>query len=160
MPTKFVNEPSRSLKCPCCDGVFREPVISIGCGHTFCKDCTQRQGPHDASERRICPLDETPFDGSSFVANRALQGQLEELQIHCRHGLVRYDSEDDFIVDESGCPEMISLCHREDHESVCKYALIPCPNSSNYCGKLRRRDLDAHLRECERNPCSNSIHGM
>ena len=151
VPTKFVSEPSRSLKCPCCDGVFRQPVISIGCGHSFCKDCTQVA--QDINEPQHCPLDQTPFDGSSFVANRALQEQLEELQIYCRHGLTRFDSEEEFVVDESGCPEKISISHREDHESACEYAWLPCPNGSNFCGKFRKKDIKEHLKICERHQC-------
>lgn len=152
VPTKYVNEPSRSLKCPCCEGVFHNPVISIGCGHTFCKDCTGQLSLH-------CPLDQTPFNGSSFVANRALQGQLDELEIYCRHGLMRYDSEEDFVVDENGCPEKVTLNQREEHELICQYAWVPCPNSSIFCGKFRKKDLDEHLKSCNRYQCSNSSLG-
>ena len=151
-PTKFVAEPSKSLKCPCCDGVFCEPVISIGCGHTFCKRCTQVSS--DVDEEPHCPLDQTPFDGSSFVANRALQGQLDELQIYCRHGLMRFDSEEEFVIDETGCPEKIPVSHREEHEMICEYAWVPCPNNSNFCGKFRRKDMEEHLRQCDRHQCS------
>ncbi|XP_065057671.1 E3 ubiquitin-protein ligase TRAF7-like [Rhopilema esculentum] len=153
-PTKFVSEPSRSLKCPCCDGVFRSPVISTSCGHTFCKDCSVHG--HGIG---CCPLDETPFDGSSFVANRALQGQLDELKIYCRHGLMRYDSDEDFVIDENGCPEKITFSQREEHENLCEFALIPCPNSSNFCGKFRRKDLEEHLKHCDRIPCDYSRKG-
>ena len=156
-PTKFVNEPSKSLKCPCCERVFWEPVISIGCGHTFCKECTHVSS--QVSEPPHCPLDQTPFDGSSFVANRALQGQLDELQIYCRHGLMRFDSEEEFIIDESGCPEIISISHRDEHEDVCQYAWMPCPNNSNFCGNFRRKDMDEHLRTCKRYQCPFSPHG-
>ena len=159
-PTKFVTEPSRSLKCPCCDGMFKDPVISIGCGHTFCKECISGTNDAVVGEGQVCPLDQTKLDASSFVANRAVQGQLEELQIYCRHALTRFDSEEDFLMDENGCQEIIILGQREEHESVCQYALLPCPNSSNFCGKFRRKDLDNHLKICDRVPCQNADQGI
>ena len=78
---------------------------------------------------------------------------MEELQIYCCHGLTRVDSEEDFMLDDDGCSEVISLGHRDIHEESCQFALIPCPNGSNYCGKVRQKDLEEHLSNCVNVPC-------
>jgi E3 ubiquitin-protein ligase TRAF7 len=78
---------------------------------------------------------------------------VEELQIYCCHGLTRVDSEEDFVLDDDGCPEIISLGHRDMHEESCQFALVPCPNGSNYCGKVRQKDLEEHLCNCVSFPC-------
>ena len=88
-----------------------------------------------------------------MVLNRAIQGQVDELQIFCCHALTRADSEEDFVVDDGGCPEIIVLGNRDQHEDSCEFALIPCPNGSNYCGKLRQKDLADHMMYCNNMPC-------
>jgi E3 ubiquitin-protein ligase TRAF7 len=127
-----------------------DPVISIQCGHTFCRRCVESVEEHRPAK---CPVDETPYELQNLVINRAIQGQVEELQIYCCHGLTRVDSEEDFVLDDDGCPEIISLGHRDMHEESCQFALVPCPNGSNYCGKVRQKDLEEHLCNCVSFPC-------
>eukprot|EP00794_Sanderia_malayensis_P000342 gene342-975_t len=157
-PIKFVSEPSASLKCPACENLFTKPVISTICGHTFCEHCVSENEEGNGTGV-CCPLDQMPFHSAQIVRNRVVEGQLEELQIYCRHSLIRYDSEEDFVVDENGCEEKIKLSEREEHELTCPYALLPCPNSSNYCGKFRRRDLAEHMLACVNTPCPLASKG-
>ena len=159
-PIKFVAEPSSSLKCPLCEGLFRDPVISTKCGHTFCRQCVTSQVRNGSSSiTLICPIDQTSFNITEVVPNKAVVAQLEDLLIYCRHGLIRYDSDEDFMIDDTGCPDRIQLGRRHEHENQCPYALLPCPNSSNHCGKFRRRDIENHLRICPRVPCPYSGKG-
>ena len=151
LPTKFVNQPSNSLYCQICQKLFHDPVISIRCGHTFCRPCLENH----VGTRAIldCPVDNKSIDVNSLVPNRALQGQLEDLLIYCRHSLHRVDSDDDFQISEDGCKEHITLGRRAEHEDHCLSAWVPCPNSSNHCGLFRKRDFEDHLLLCQHNPC-------
>lgn len=153
LPTKFIAEASQCLCCPMCGHLFNDPVISTLCGHTFCRTCVKEKSSHGNVSNSVCPVDNIPFHRSDLVSNIALKGQIDDLDIHCQHGLTRVDSEDEFNLDEEGCPEVIRLGNRIEHEEQCPYALVPCPNSANHCGKFRRRDLDAHLGTCPRYPC-------
>lgn len=157
LPTKFVSQPSNSLVCPLCYKLFSDPVISTHCGHTFCRSCVESQ----LKTRRQfdCPTDKVNIKTNSIVPNRAVHGQLEDLLIYCQHGLYRVDSEDDFQIDQDGCKEFIPLGRRNEHEDVCLDAWIPCPNSSNHCGKFRKRNFEEHLSLCPYTPCANANIG-
>lgn len=153
-PTKFVLQPSEALKCPICRRLFCDPVISTVCGHTFCKECITTNNPGNGLlSTSKCPIDDSLLQRTQLVVNLALKSQIEDLLIYCRHALTRSDSEEEFEVDETGCSQRITLGKRRDHEDVCGYAIVPCPNSSNQCGKFRRRDLDDHLKICPQYKC-------
>lgn len=154
LPTKFKSTISSALYCALCQNIFNDPVISTRCGHTFCRACITGNRGNSA-----CPIDNIPFHHSDLVGNIALKGQIDDLEIYCQHGLTRIDSEDDFLIDEEGCPETIKLGERDAHEEICPYALVPCPNSANHCGKFRRRDLAEHLENCPRYPCKYRSEG-
>ena len=160
LPTKFVVRPSESLKCPICRELFSDPVISTQCGHTFCRRCIRNGSVNVKSTSSSCPIDGKVLLKSSLVSNLAVQGQIEDLHIYCCHGLTRTDSEEDLIeIDKTGCPEKIPMGKRSEHEDVCVYAIVPCPNSSNQCGKFRRRVLEEHLQVCTQYRCSFSSRG-
>ena len=158
LPTKFVSEASQSLCCPMCGHLFNDPVISTRCGHTFCRKCITDTSRGNVSNI-VCPIDNVPFHRTDLVANIALKGQIDDLDIHCQHGLTRVDSEDEFQVDEEGCKDVIRLGKRSEHEDRCPYALVPCPNSANHCGKYRRGALDDHMKTCPRYPCKHRSEG-
>lgn len=160
LPTKFVVQPSESLKCPICRELFKDPVISTQCGHTFCRNCIRNGVCLTGNATTKCPLDGTTLQRTHLVSNLAVRGQIEDLLIHCRHGLTRSDSEEDFDIDSSGCQERISFGRRREHEDLCGFALVPCPNSSNQCGKFRRKCLEEHLKVCAQYRCQYSVKGM
>ena len=62
VPTKFADLPSPHLKCPICGGLYKDPVINIKCGHTFCRSC--------AFTTTRCPVDNSHCDTSQVVVNR------------------------------------------------------------------------------------------
>jgi E3 ubiquitin-protein ligase TRAF7 len=160
LPTKFITPASPALHCPMCENLFTDPVISTRCGHTFCRMCiTENISSRGNVSNSVCPVDNIPFHRADLVSNIALKGQIEDLEIHCQHGLDRVDSDDEFHLDEEGCPQAIKLGRRVEHEEKCPYALVPCPNSANHCGKFRRRDLDGHLETCPRYPCKYRNEG-
>lgn len=159
LPTKFVVQPSESLKCPICRELFQDPVISTQCGHTFCRNCIRNGIAITGNTGTKCPLDGTILQRLHCVSNLAVRGQIEDLQIYCRHGLTRSDSEEDFEIDNTGCQDRISFGKRNEHEEACGFALVPCPNSSNQCGKFRRRALEDHLKVCAQYRCQYSVKG-
>jgi len=157
LPTKFVNKPSNALHCNLCNKIFHDPVISMNCGHTFCRQCIADS--FMTLNHAICPVDQKHIDVNCLVPNHAVTGQLEDLLIFCRHGLRRVDSDEDFQFDDAGCKEHITLGLRDEHENICSSALIPCPNSSNHCGKFRRIALKDHLVLCSYHTCINEEKG-
>lgn len=157
LPTKFVSQPSTSLFCSLCQKLFQDPVISIGCGHTFCRNCIDNRLL--VMTHLTCPVDNVRIELNNIVPNRAVQGQLEDLLIYCCHGLNRTDSDDEFELEDGGCKEQISLGKRYEHEEHCLMAWVPCTNCSNQCGKFRKKDLTAHLTNCLHHICPNENKG-
>lgn len=148
-PTKYVSEPS-PLLCPVCKKVFSEPIISVKCGHTFCRTCIEeliRNG-------MTCPLDDQVCDSGQLVLNRAIMGQLADLQIHCQHGLRPVDPGHDlYEEDPEGCPEVVKIGEREKHEELCRFAWVECPVGGGQCGLVRRMKLEEHMEACTMIPC-------
>lgn len=154
-PTKYVSEPS-PLLCPVCKRVFSEPIISVKCGHTFCRECIEEL----IGSARTCPLDGQVCDSGQLVLNRAIMGQLADLEIHCCYGLrtvaVVMDGgggEEEYEVDPEGCPEVIRIGQREQHEAGCKFAWVECPVGRGQCGPVRRMQLEQHMETCTKIPC-------
>ena len=46
-----------------------------------------------------------------------------------------------------GCPIVMKLGVRDEHERDCEYAPIQCPNSSK-CSIVLKKDLSEHLKNC------------
>ena len=152
-PTKFVEEPS-ALVCPICQRIFRDPVISVKCGHTFCKLCIEST-VHSGNP---CPLDNTICDTNQLVINRAVMGQIDDLLIYCCYGLVSRGLS--YERDAGGCQEVVKLGQRHAHESVCGYAVVICLVGGEECGKIRKKDLEVHMLSCTHVPCPFSDFGM
>lgn len=110
-PTKFVEEP-HALLCPMCGRVFVEPVISIKCGHTFCRGCVEAMIRDGAR----CPADGQVCDSSQLVLNRAVIGQIDDLKIYCCHGLLSRSGGKTWEHDPNGCKEVKAY--------LCKYACV------------------------------------
>ena len=146
-PTKFVEEPT-ALLCPVCKRVYRDPVISIKCGHTFCTSCIESL----TSNGLKCPMDGQTCDSGQLVVNRAVKEQIYDLMIHCCHGVLCVKEE--FLeLDEDGCREVIRLGDRDAHESSCGFAKVVCTIGGSACGVMRRQTLEKHLSICSRIPC-------
>jgi len=48
----------------------------------------------------------------------------------------------------------------KQHEEICEYALVACPNSgSELCGFHRRKSLQKHIDSCRHMPCPNHSKG-
>ena len=75
--TLFTSEPSQHLKCPVCQKLYRDPVINISCGHTFCQLC--------ANATSHCPIDGNQCEPTQLVVNKyAHQGPVVQSIISLR----------------------------------------------------------------------------
>ncbi|KAJ8042006.1 E3 ubiquitin-protein ligase TRAF7 [Holothuria leucospilota] len=129
----FVEPPSSHLYCSLCKAVLRDPVISVACGHTFCRTCLCHE---DGTVKvTLCPVDEKHIQNSPVVDNRAILSQVEDLKVYCRNGIKRLNSRNDAVIIENGCPEILPFASVEAH--VCEYGEIECPNSE-LCGKFKK----------------------
>lgn len=52
----------------------------------------------------------------------------------------------------AGCPMIIKLGSRAEHEKDCEYCPVQCPNSSN-CSVVLKKDLAEHLLNCKHVRC-------
>ncbi len=68
--TKFVQEPNAHLLCSICRQVFRDPVINVKCGHTFCRSCLLQEVKEDDHNATKCPLDAVTCELDKLVVNR------------------------------------------------------------------------------------------
>ena len=146
-PTKYVSEPP-PLLCPVCKCIFSEPIISVQCGHTFCRACIEEL----VGNGMPCPLDQQNCDSGQLVLNRAIMGQLADLQIYCCYGL-RPAGQDTYEKDPDGCPEVIRIGEREEHEGNCQFAWVECPVGHGLCEAVRRMQLEEHVKDCTMGQC-------
>eukprot|EP01103_Thecamoeba_quadrilineata_P008890 TRINITY_DN185_c0_g1_i1.p1 TRINITY_DN185_c0_g1~~TRINITY_DN185_c0_g1_i1.p1 ORF type:complete len:262 (-),score=29.41 TRINITY_DN185_c0_g1_i1:78-863(-) len=66
------------LFCSICQQVFTNPVRSVNCGHSFCKDCIDRW----AEINTTCPLDKLPLGQMQF--DRLAFNLIENLSTECQ----------------------------------------------------------------------------
>lgn len=151
---KYVSDPPRWLLCPDCDQLLLEPVIAVGCGHTFCRSCSERL----KETNRPCPLDNTPSGANQFVPNRALSAQIDELEVHCPNG-VRNEAASEDADHPSGCSETMKLSELSVHLATCPFGLVDCPQAGEVCGQIHRKDLAHHLQVCRHCSCINRTVG-
>ncbi|KAK3085995.1 hypothetical protein FSP39_011891 [Pinctada imbricata] len=147
-PVVLVGELSPHLRCPICGKLYRDPVINIKCGHTFCRRCTL------ASTH--CPEDGEHCNTSQLVVNRLVVGQVDDILIHCKHGVTKQNGV--YVPDPTGCQVTVQIGKREEHEETCEFAPIACPNMV-HCGKFRSSEMEQHLQVCAFHPCSHKDKG-
>jgi len=68
---KFVTEPSSYIVCQLCKQVFKNPVINVKCGHTYCMTClTKSSATEDGLSLVRCPEDGIECNVTELVLNR------------------------------------------------------------------------------------------
>ncbi|XP_065183160.1 E3 ubiquitin-protein ligase TRAF7-like [Sycon ciliatum] len=155
-PVKFVSPPLESQLCLFCKGVLQDPVLSIRCGHTFCRACCNKRMVNDSGK---CPVEETPFSSESLVVNVALASQIGSLLVYCRYGVRNDEVRGEWSLDENGCPQTVRFSGRNEHEAACDFAKLPCPHDEARCGNFRRKMLQSHIENCPNTPCPNAEQG-
>eukprot|EP01016_Furgasonia_blochmanni_P009262 TRINITY_DN13834_c0_g1_i3.p1 TRINITY_DN13834_c0_g1~~TRINITY_DN13834_c0_g1_i3.p1 ORF type:complete len:252 (+),score=8.63 TRINITY_DN13834_c0_g1_i3:217-972(+) len=124
---------SDSLKCAICHNVASAPVECAHCQSLFCGPCIQKW---------IQTSDSCPFRcaaTATFQANqphRVIRAALASLRFTCSHIA-------------QGCQEQIPYEKVDQHEALCAFAPVQCPNDG--CQTLvLRKDIQSHaLETCE-----------
>jgi len=135
------------LICPVHNDILIEPV-ELECKHSFCTSCILN--------KEVCFTCLKPLNMEEITASFDLCENLQNLKIHCAYGCKLVENK--WVVDPTGCPEMLIKRFRSEHERVCKYNKPTCPNSPECIIKCRT-DLDRHLRECPFHQCPQKNFG-
>ena len=130
---KFMDFPPERLVCKICLLPSRDPYLSLCCGHTFCKECS------NVTRRvtRACPM--CRKKRFPVVKNKQADREIKSLRVVCTN-------------QNSGCKwqgELNDINSHLGNNDGCQFQTVEC---SNECGKtLQQRYLTNHLEtEC---PC-------
>lgn len=116
LEVQFVHALSPQLICPICHDLFRVPLITRHCSHSFCSQCIQRSLEGEPS----CPVCRFQLGTGDLHPNLALAGIIDELQVYCQYR-------------NFGCKEKIEFQNKLVHESRCPFAPTQCPHAFNGC---------------------------
>jgi len=116
--------------CPKCDGLLREAVQTIACGHRYCKTCVDTMLSQGDGK---CVIDDLAIRREQVFLDRFVEREIQSLTLHC-------------VNQEQGCEWKGELRNREVHDAVCEYVKVPCVHSD--CGELvTRAKLAEHLEQ-------------
>ena len=79
----------------------------LACGHTFCEGCLLR------IDNPLCPLCRKKMSLSEAHHNLLISQLIKEQQVYCKYRNL-------------GCPSVVALQNKRDHEHHCKYSLSYC----------------------------------
>jgi len=144
-PEVFVYPLPDELKCPVCFDIFKDPVITRECAHSFCRICFCKSLDNKPS----CPTCRAPAYVENVHPNRLVAGIIEQLPIHCKYGLKNNGSEWILTTGPTACPTIIKRSTRREHERVCSFSTSPCPHHHRGCSFIgMRSEVDTHLKAC------------
>jgi len=75
----FVYPPSQNLFCPICHELYKKPVITKECSHSFCEMCLFQ------IENGSCPLCRRKFIETDVHQNLVLDQLVKELPVYCKY---------------------------------------------------------------------------
>jgi len=133
--------------CSVCNEVFKQPVVTPECGHTYCMHCIELVCN---SKSRECPLCRKPFPADLIVKdlspNRQLLHVIDTLKVRCRWGMKILNGQ--WVHDPEGCQVITEWQSLFAHDEVCDFVTVPCPYKC--CSLLiQRRHLEHHKSICE-----------
>lgn len=160
----FVGTPRKGLLCRMCNAVFTDPII-VGCGHTFCKRCVVTS-PLGA----LCPSTShdrpTQLSYHNAIPNLEALEEMGDLMIRCQFGCMAVEAAagaphgaGPHVADPDGCPEVVQLSQRQQHEAICPHRTVRCPYNAAVCPKMLACNLEAHLKGCTNVPCRHRADG-
>ncbi|KAI8922747.1 quinon protein alcohol dehydrogenase-like superfamily [Entophlyctis helioformis] len=115
-PVQFEHPPSASLQCPICQDIYRDPVITSGCHHSFCASCITQSLTFESN----CPLCRRRLQPQDLHPNLALAGLIGELLVVCPHR-------------GAGCTEQVRLESYQSHVRQCRFAPGACQYQAYGC---------------------------
>ena len=123
--------PDKTLECPICLRVLKDPHLTDCCGHHFCQTCILRVKESNTP----CPI----CQNSSFniFPNLEKKRVVAQTQVYCSN-------------QDRGCKWSGELNQLEQHLSLCEYVMSPC---SYGCGLfLTDHELSSHGLICPNGP--------
>ena len=152
-PAVFVEPPNKRLFCQICQEVFETPVI-LSCGHTYCKKCVTNQTDGK------CPVHNTKIDINveNLTENLAVAEQIGELQVYCKYRCKPVENGTEQVKNSHGCPRILRLISRIEHEEECEFQPVHCPNNPQ-CPILLKKDVEEHLLSCDNAKCPHHKYG-
>ena len=136
----YIELPADDLLCKICQYPSREPILTVCCGHNFCKTCLERYRMSKVIDHGSCPYcRETRFQ---TMPDKRTERYVLNLKVFCPHK-------------QLGCKwtgELRSVdSHVNEKSSIstgCPFTELEC---SNGCGVvMQRRLVEGHLKsECE-----------
>ena len=127
---KFTTDVPDRLICRICQLPSRDPHLSVCCGHTFCKGCTDQT---IRSEHSACPI----CRNKEFCSFRNLEKdrEVKALMVCCANH-------------ERGCTWEGEIRNVQNHEETCSYEIVHCRFHNIGCNeKMRRQDLEEHSKK-------------
>ncbi|XP_006813662.1 TNF receptor-associated factor 6-like [Saccoglossus kowalevskii] len=130
---EFIPELEKKYTCPVCLVAMRDPV-QTKCGHRFCKPCMK--GVCGNKRYVKCPVDNTWFDSIGDVFDDiATRREVLSLLVLCNY-------------QPNGCEWKGELRELQEHNSICPFEKLTCPNSCSE--QFFRKCRENHLEECPR----------
>ena len=122
----YVTAPPKAVYCPLCQELFKSPVLSSLCSHTFCKSCVEQNV-------KSCPICSSPLTLDNTFDNLAIQNVILELLVYCKN----YNE---------GCREVLQNSNSNLHEDKCLFTPVCCNWKNNGCQwKGILKNLNHHL---------------
>lgn len=146
-PEVFVYPLPDELKCPVCFELFKDPVITRDCAHSFCRMCYIKS----LETRQNCPTCRAPTFNDSIHPNRIVAGIIDQLPIHCKYGTKQSGNNGEWCAatGPNVCPAIIKRSLRREHEKSCAFATIACPHHHRGCSfNGIRVELETHMKTC------------
>uniref|UniRef100_A0A6B2L4X5 RING-type domain-containing protein n=1 Tax=Arcella intermedia TaxID=1963864 RepID=A0A6B2L4X5_9EUKA len=133
----------QELQCAICLGLLSHPRQCKN-GHLFCETCVLRsiqRSPKCPSCR--CPLSENELSRSLFV-----EKHINTLNLYCKNHFKYQPNQKEWLLDADGCNEVFINEEMKKHEAACPYNWVDC-SWNKKCSRVRKKDLEAHLEQCE-----------
>ena len=146
----------QDLLCGICLGLLQDPRQCVN-GHLFCFHCVSRvlfENEKDDKES-ICPICRINISPSTLSRSLYVEKAISSLKKFCKYRSKEKGGE--------GCKEVFNLDLIKEHEKVCQYRYVGCPNGC--AKKVRVVHLEHHKEHCELRPiqckyCENEVFAM
>ncbi|KAH6914359.1 hypothetical protein BKA70DRAFT_663777 [Coprinopsis sp. MPI-PUGE-AT-0042] len=76
----YIGTPNSNLICCICRAPFNDPITTVTCQHTFCRECILRALSHAPQ----CPVDRLPLSEDELApTNSIVRSMVDELLVEC-----------------------------------------------------------------------------
>ncbi|KAN0025986.1 hypothetical protein ACTFIV_006966 [Dictyostelium citrinum] len=135
-------------------------VLQCRNGHISCHECWNRQ----LAIKQECPSCKVKTLPNELSRNIFLENAFRALKVICPNKFKESKFQGEAVHCENGCPNILKVELLEHHLKECQYQFIKCPNNSNKCKYIIRKNQIEHhnqsvceysMIQCEK--CSESI---